>query len=163
MTMDEKEIEKVYLNALEMALQKEEYSYEFYTKSENVIKFKPLKEFFRELAEEEVKHKNLILNQMDKMSSGKAVMGKRPLSEPVKDLGIGKYLKKQEVTKDMTYQDALILAMKREEEAVNLFDNLINISENQELKDFFIKLKNWEVIHLKRLEEKYDEDILTWN
>lgn len=157
------EVESIYQNALGMALEKEKYSYEFYKDAEEKIKFKPLKSFFSELAEEEVKHKELILRQMEKLRRGKTPMEKKPISKPAQDLGISKYLRKQDVSEDMNYQDALILAMKREEEAVSLFEHLENLAENEEFKTFFKKLKDWEIRHLRRIEEMYDQDILTEN
>ncbi len=155
--------ENIYQNALELSFEKEKYSYEFYKNAEKKIKFKPLKSFFSELAEEEVKHKELILRQMEKLRRGKTPMGKKITPEPVEDLGISKYLKNQEVSEDMNYQDALILAMKREEEAVKLFEQFENLVEDEEFKFFFKKLKDWEIRHLRRIEEMYDSDILTEN
>ena len=80
-----------------------------------------------------------------------------------KDYGISKYLTPQNVKPTMGYQEALIVAMKREEKAVELFDYLKTITTDKDLKKTFEELYNWEIEHLKILEEKYDQDILTEN
>ncbi len=84
-------------------------------------------------------------------------------SGKVKDYGLSKYLLPQKVKPTMGYQEALIVAMKREEKACELFDYLKDIVSDKKLKQTFDTLYKWEVQHLKTLEEKYDEDILTEN
>ena len=80
-----------------------------------------------------------------------------------KDYGLSKYLLPQNVKPNMGYQEALIVAMKREEKAVELFDYLKSITTDKDLKNTFNTLYKWEIEHLRTLEEKYDEDILTEN
>jgi rubrerythrin len=80
-----------------------------------------------------------------------------------KDYGLSKYLLPQNVKPTMGYQEALIIAMKREEKAVELFDYLKSIVTDKELKETFNTLYKWEIEHLRTLEEKYDDEILTEN
>jgi rubrerythrin len=156
--------EKQNLNALSIALKKEEDSFAFYKNAEKTVQFKPLKTLFRDLAKQEVKHKSILMKEMKKLEGGaKKVESMTKSSTKVKDYGLSKYLLPQKVKPTMGYQDALIVAMKREEQACELFDYLKTITVDKHLKETFSTLYQWEVEHLKMLEEKYDEDILTEN
>ena len=156
--------EKENLNIISIALKKEEDSFAFYKNAEKTVQFKPLKTLFRDLAKEEVKHKSILIKEMKKLEGGAKkieTMTKGP--GKTKDYGLSKYLLPQNVKPTMGYQDALIVAMKREEKACELFDYLKTITTDKDLKNTFNTLYKWEIEHLRTLEEKYDEDILTEN
>ncbi|HPS46339.1 MAG TPA: ferritin family protein, partial [Bacteroidales bacterium] len=63
----------------------------------------------------------------------------------------------------MTYQDALVLAMKKEKSAFKLYMNLSNKTANKELKDLFLMLAMEESKHKLRFEIEYDENVLKEN
>lgn len=63
----------------------------------------------------------------------------------------------------MTYQDALVLAMKKEKSAFKLYMNLSNKIANKELKDLFLMLAMEESKHKLRFEIEYDENVLKEN
>ena len=154
------------LNALTIALKKEEDSFAFYKNAEKTVLFKPLKGLFKDLAKQEVQHKNIIIKEMKKIEGGAKkvdTITKASGKSKSKDYGISKYLTPQNVKPSMGYQEALIVAMKREEGAVQLFDYLKTITTDKALQKTFDELYKWEVEHLKKLEEKYDEEILTEN
>lgn len=156
--------DKQNLNALSIALKKEEDSFAFYKNAERTVMFKPLKTLFRDLAKEEIKHKNLLVKEMKKLEGGaKKVDSLTKGEEKSKDYGLSRYLLPQNVKPTMGYQEALIVAMKREEKACELFDYLKTMTLDKDLKKTFDTLYKWEVEHLRMLEEKYDEDILTEN
>lgn len=128
--------------------------------------FKPLKTLFRDLAKQEIQHKNLLVKEMKKIEGGAKkveTLTKSGGKGKNKDYGLSKYLVPQNVKPNMGYQEALIVAMKREESAVELFDYLKTITTDKHLKKTFDELYKWEIEHLRSLEEKYDEDILTDN
>jgi rubrerythrin len=158
--------DKQNLNALSIALKKEEDSFAFYKNAEKTVMFKPLKGLFKDLAKQEVLHKNILVKEMKKIEGGANKVDSITKSSgkgKAKDYGISKYLTPQHVRPTMGYQEALIVAMKREESAVELFDYLKSITTDAKLKKTFDELYKWEIEHLKKLEEKYDEDILTEN
>ena len=155
---------KENLNILSIALKKEEDSYAFYKNAEKTVMFKPLKTLFKDLAKEEVKHKGILVKKMKKIEGGaKKIESMTKGPGKSKDYGLSKYLLPQNVKPSMGYQEALIVAMKREENACELFDYLKSITTNSDLKKTFDTLYKWEVEHLRSLEEKYDEEILTEN
>jgi rubrerythrin len=156
--------DKSNLNAIKIALKKEEDSFSFYKNAEKTVQFKPLKVLFRDLAKAEVKHKSLLIKELRKLEGGAKEVNKLTTgSGKTKDYGLSKYLLPQNVKPTMGYQEALIVAMKREEQACELFEYLKSITTDKNLKTTFNTLYKWEIEHLRMLEEKYDEDILTEN
>ncbi len=156
--------DKENLNALSIALKKEEDSFAFYKNAERTVMFKPLKTLFRNLGKEEVKHKNILVKELKKLEGGANKVESLTKSKgKEKDYGLSKYLLPQNVKPTMGYQEALIVAMKREEKACELFDFLKSMTTNKDLQKTFETLYKWEIEHLRMLEEKYDEDILTEN
>jgi len=66
-------------------------------------------------------------------------------------------------TPDMSYQQALIIAMQREKASFNLYNNLEAIADDEDLRSTFLALAQGEAKHKLRLETIYDERILTEN
>jgi rubrerythrin len=63
----------------------------------------------------------------------------------------------------MSYQDALILAMKREKAAFRLYMKLAEIAPNDGLKTIFKNLANEEAKHKLNFELEYDDMIYREN
>ncbi len=61
---------------------------------------------------------------------------------------------------EMNYQEALILAMKKEKKAFQLYMDLHEAADNENAKNIFIILAQEEAKHKLRLEIEYDEYIL---
>jgi rubrerythrin len=157
------EILDMYKRALTIAIEKEQDSYKFYEKAMNTVQNPGIKGFFKWLMEEEIRHEDILTNFRDKVLVEEELQSQDLAIKGINDLGIGKYLVPEDIDEDSGYQDALILAMKREEKAVLLFTDLEAATPHTQLKELLGKLKEEEVRHLKRLEQKYDEDILTEN
>jgi len=85
------------------------------------------------------------------------------LKEEIKDLQISDYLVESPPTKDMDYQDILIIAMKREEASTNLYKKLASEVEDEDAKKLFNRLAQEETEHKYSFEQLYDKDILTEN
>jgi rubrerythrin len=60
----------------------------------------------------------------------------------------------------MTFQDLLIFAAKKEQEAVDLYSNLEENAEDDELKKLFQFLAQQEKAHKLKLEKEYEEHVL---
>ncbi len=63
----------------------------------------------------------------------------------------------------MKYQDLLILAMKREDAAYALYNNLATQSSDESIVKLFQILAQEELKHKNRLEKEYDEVVLKNN
>jgi rubrerythrin len=63
----------------------------------------------------------------------------------------------------MSYEDALVLAMKREKSAFKLYLTLSERAPNDQLKEIFQSLAMEEARHKLRFELEYDEFVLREN
>lgn len=84
--------------------------------------------------------------------------GARP---PGPDLKIGENLVPgKRKTKELTYQDILVLAIKMEQASQNLYEDFANTSMDPEVKRIFQFLAEQESNHRAALEREYDDNIL---
>jgi rubrerythrin len=141
---------------LDFAINAEQEAVEFYTGLANNAKNDEMKEVFEDFAREEMKHKARLL---DVKKTGIMESAK----EKVMDLKIAEYTVSVIATPEMPYQDALIVAMKKEKAAFKLYMTLSNRAENSELKDLFLSLAMEESKHKLRFELEYDEFVLREN
>ncbi|MEO0255625.1 MAG: ferritin family protein [candidate division WOR-3 bacterium] len=138
---------------IEFAIKKEEEAYNIYNKLREKTKDKHLKKIFEELREEELKHKQKLID----FKEGKIIL--TPKSERVPDLKISDTLISIELKEDFDFQDVLIFAMKREKLAFTLYTELAEKSENENIKDLLNSLAKEEAKHKLRLETIYDDYI----
>jgi rubrerythrin len=122
----------------------------------NQVESKATAKIFKDLAAEEMKHRAILENLE---GSG----GLKPANFVVADLKVSDYLVEVEPSANMDYQDALILAMKREKAAYRLYIDLAEGAQDQVLKETFENLAQKEAGHKLRLETIYDEQVLTDN
>ena len=84
--------------------------------------------------------------------------------EKVQDLKIGDYLVEVDSSRDdLSYQDALIIAMKEEKAAFKLYSDIAARVEDPAAKEVFLMLAQEEAKHKLRFEIEYDEMILNEN
>jgi rubrerythrin len=142
---------------LEFAIQKEEEAARFYKDLAAKMTRPAMKEVFVGFSQEEVGHKAKLLAVKD----GHKLM----ISEnKIADLKIGDHLIEPEPVKSqMTYQDALIVAMKAEKAAYALYNGLAEASDAPDLKKLFLMLAQEEAKHKLRFEIEYDEVVLSEN
>lgn len=137
---------------LEFAINREQESIDLY---ENLSKQAPtpqMKEVFSSFAAEERGHKKRLQNIK---SSGQFKLMERN----IKDLKIEDYLVDVSETVGLTYQAALILAMKKEKAAFKLYMNLASKVDDPLMKSLFESLAQEESKHKLRFEIEYDEMI----
>jgi hypothetical protein len=86
-----------------------------------------------------------------------------PAEQKVLDLKIGDYLVEAEISPTMDYQDALIVAMKKEKKAFKMYMDLSEATDDANVKATFISLAQEEAKHKLRFEIEYDDYVLTEN
>ncbi|QQK08985.1 ferritin-like domain-containing protein [Miniphocaeibacter halophilus] len=133
---------------IDYAINEEVMSYEFYTDAANKIKDETLKETFTDLAKEELEHKKFL--EDFKESHCETI----DLEESI-DYKIADTIDKPELTTDMNFQDAIALAIKREEEAMDMYQALADAATENDKKSVFVGLRNMEQMHKTRLEDIY--------
>ena len=141
---------------LEFAMDEEQKAVDFYSELSEKAKTSDMKELFMEFAKEEMNHKA----RLTKIKSEESYNFKK---ENISDLKISDFIVNATVTDDMTYQDALIIAMKKEKSAFKLYLALSERASTSVMKEIFLSLAQEESKHKLRFEIEYDEYILRDN
>ncbi|MDP2423948.1 MAG: ferritin family protein [Bacteroidales bacterium] len=141
---------------LDFAIEQEQSAVDFYTSlSENAANHE-MKSVFAQFAREEMDHKAKLM-QVKETGILEAHAG------TVQDLKIADFVVRSEATPEMSYEQALVLAMKREKAAFKLYSRLAERSGSEELRQLFLSLAIEESKHKLRFEIEYDEYVLREN
>jgi rubrerythrin len=142
-----------YEDIIKFAISREEAAIDAYGDMSEKTTTPGLRELLLELKAEEENHKKLLEDiSQEQIASFK--------SEEVIDLKISDFLTEEPPSEDMTFQDLLILAAKKEQDAVQLYTKLMEDSDNEELKKLFDFLVSQEKSHKLKLETEYEKHIL---
>ena len=143
-------------DVFDFAINNEQAAADFYVNLAANSKDTTIKEYFLQFAKEEKAHKSRLI----KIKEGGAYSLK---SGEVMDLKIGDYLLPTKVSENMSYQDALILAMKREKSAYKLYMKLSEKAPTLELEILFKDLAIEEAKHKLTFETEYDDMFMKEN
>ena len=141
---------------LDYAIDQEQQAADFYAALAGRAEKAGMKKVLLDFAKEEQRHKALL---------EEVKTGERELSpeQEVLDLKISDYLVEVDASEDVSYQDALIIAMKRERAAYNLYNDMAATVPESHLKDVFVGLAKEEAKHKLFFESEYDERVLMDN
>jgi rubrerythrin len=142
-------------DVLDFAIGKEQEAFDLYFGLSQKMANEDMRRVFKEFAAEEQHHKM----KLQEVRAGQQLLS---AAQQVADLKIGDYLIDVEASGDMSYQQALILAMKAEKAAYRLYMDLAQRAP-AELQELFFSLANEEAKHKLRFEVEYDEHILKDN
>lgn len=148
--MDQATFKKV----IDFAIEKEEEAAEFYEDASSRADKVNIKEMFKQMVAIEQGHKRKLEEINEKTISEYAIKN-------IPNLKISDYLTEASVSPEMSYQDVLILGMKREEKAYDLYNDLAKDCQDEELQKVFQILAQEEAKHKLRFETEYDEYVLT--
>lgn len=141
---------------LQFAMNEEQKAVDFYTVLAGNSKNEDMRKVFESFAQEEVGHKARLARIREE--------GLYHLPEKqVADLKIADYQTDVEPHADMDYEQALVVAMKKEKSAFRLYSDLADKAPNQEMKELFQGLALEESRHKLRFELEYDENVLREN
>jgi len=141
---------------LDFAIINEQKAVEFYNELAKNARNEAIGEIFKNFAREEMGHKAKLIKIKEE---GIIILSQ----EKILDLKISDYLVKNHHSPEMTYEDALIVAMNREKSAFKLYSNLAIKTDNGELRDLFLSLAQEESKHKLSFEIEYDEYVLREN
>ncbi len=141
---------------LDFAITKEEEAYRFYTDLAGRMDRPWMSKIFMGFAQEEMGHKK----KLQEVKAGKKLIS---AAQKVLDLKIGDYLVDAEVSATMDYQEALIVAMKKEKMAFKMYMDLSEATDDSNVKATFVGLAQEEAKHKLRFELEYDDYVLTEN
>ena len=141
---------------LDFAVEREKEAVQFYRDLQNQSHFADQQVFLQELESMEMGHiimiENLRRNQPSEM-----------VIKQVPNLRISEYLVAEADKLDLTYQNILIKAMKREEASFKLYTDMSKKFPDSELATLFAKLASEEAGHKLRFEQLYDDWISQGN
>ena len=139
---------KTYVSILTMAIDNEVEAYEFYLGVSNKVEDASLKSIFKELAEQEMGHRDLLTCYLSEDA--------KPLNfANLLDYKISETVDKPKLSLAMKPVDAIALAMKNEEEAMEMYHILASSSPDEEQKTLFMNLSVMEKGHKSKLEDLY--------
>ncbi|NOZ85974.1 MAG: ferritin family protein [Deltaproteobacteria bacterium] len=141
---------------LNFAIEREQEAVDFYSDLAGKVDQEWMKKIFQNFAAEEKGHKA----KLEGIKEGKKLF---PAEKKIQDLKIGDYLVEESPTPDMSYQDALILAMKKEKKAFRLYMDLSEQVDDPDLQSTFLALAQEEAKHKLRFEVEYDDHVLKEN
>jgi len=141
---------------LDFAMNSEQEAVDFYNELAANASTEDMRQVFNQFAQEEIGHKAKIRQIKEE---GTYTLPK----EKVKDLKLSDYVVNVEPTKNMSYQDALVVAMKKEKAAFRLYMDLAEQTDNESMKNLFLGLAQEESKHKLRFELEYDEHVLKDN
>jgi rubrerythrin len=141
---------------LDYAIQAEQDAVDFYNMLATNATNPEMISIFEQFAREEMAHKAKITKIREEGSFNTA-------GDSVPDLKIADYLVKVKPHPDMSYADALVLAMNREKAAFKLYTRLAERAPGPEIRNLFLHLAQEESKHKLRFELEYDEFVLKEN
>jgi rubrerythrin len=141
---------------LDFAIDGEVTSVQFYMDLAKQAQTQDMKKVFEDFAREEMGHKA----KLEEIKQSKWFI---TADEDVPDLRIADYVVDVEPGPDMSYKDALVIAMKKEKAAYRLYLDLAAVAEAEELTETFLWLAQEEAKHKLRFEIEYDDEVLKDN
>jgi len=141
---------------LDYAIDQEQQAADFYANLAERAEKAGMRKILLDFAEEEKRHKERLLA---------VKTGERELApeQEVLDLKISDYLVEVDASDDISYQDALIVAMKKERAAFELYSDMAEKIPESHLKQVFVGLAKEEAKHKLFFETEYDERVLMDN
>lgn len=141
---------------LDFAIEREQEAHDLYVRVAGMVSRAGLRQTFLDLAEMEMGHRR----RLEGIRSGR-LPGFVP--EKVEDLKISNVLVSVEPVSGMTYQEALIFAMKAEQRAHDLYVGLAVATADPVLRGIFRGLAQEELKHKHLFETEYDDVVLEGN
>lgn len=141
---------------LDYAIGQEEEAAAFYASLAERAEKAGMKDILLDFSREEQSHK-------DRLVAVKQGEHQLTPEQNVLDLKISDYLVEVDASDDISYQDALIVAMKREKAAYHLYSDMAEKVPEGELREVFVGLAKEEAKHKQFFEAQYDERVLSDN
>ena len=130
------------------AIEREVEAFTFYRTISDKVKDPALKKLFGELAGEEKQHREFLQGMLTKDVAKMAFDAK-------KDYKVVNAMPSPPLSADMKPLDGLVVAIKKELEAMQMYSQLAGLSTETEQKFLFTQLANMESGHKARLEDLY--------
>lgn len=137
-----------YRNIISMAIDREVEAYSFYNTVAEKVQDANLKSLFKELAGDETSHREFLQKMLTKDFSSLGFSTTR-------DYKVAESVASPPLSADLKPIDGLVIAIKKELEAMQMYTALANNSEDAAQKNMFMELASMERGHKTRLEDIY--------
>lgn len=139
---------------LDFAIKDEQRAANLYADLAKRSRSKEMQKTFEQFSKEELGHKK----KLQKIKAG----GRIVVSDTqIQDLKIGDYLVEVSTSRDdLSYQEALIIAMKEEKAAFKLYSDLAARTDDATVREVLLMLAQEEAKHKLRFEIEYDDQVL---
>ena len=141
---------------IRFAVEREELAYQLYANAAKRTASISARKVFAELAHEELGHKHSF-EKLDPVMAHEYKIVDRP------DMRLADYMEHIPFREDFTYAEILHYAMKTEEHAFKLYAEAAAATDDERLKKMLLVLADIEKGHKRRIEDLYDEHVLTEN
>lgn len=141
---------------LDFAIEREQAAADFYSSLAERANSAWMKDMLLSFSKEELRHKG----KLKSVKKGEKLLSSE---QQVLDLKIADYLVDVEPQGDISLQDAMIVAMKREKAAYRLYSDLAQKVADAELRELFLGLAQEEAKHKLYFETQYDDQIMRDN
>lgn len=135
--------------AIDYAITREEDSAIMYMELAKKVANPEISEFFRLLAQEEFEHKKIL--EFEAIKIGKTIK----INDTV-DIDPDEVIFEENSLIDIDYREALIMAIKKEDMAFQLYSQLAAQVDNPELKHALLELAEEEIKHKMRFQVEYE-------
>ncbi len=139
---------------VDFAIEKEKEAAEFYLTAAQEASMSGVKDMLMEFAGQEQRHQAMLENMEDE---GVATSLEEYDLKWIKDIKRSDYIVEMEFKPGMAYNEILAIAMKREEKALALYNQLLDQAKTEKQKKLFQVLCQEEAKHKLALETKYDD------
>jgi len=144
-------------DVLTFAIRREHDARELYLMFRNMVKDPGAKALLEDLANQELGHRNLLETAL-KGGNIASIGGK----QKIQDLRLGDYMVTEDVGPDSSPQNVMLFAIKKEQEAYNIYHMLLGNYEGTEIEELFSRLAQEELRHKETLEREYEEHFMQW-
>lgn len=139
---------------IRFAVKREEAAYQLYKTAAEQSTSIAARKMFEEMAAEEAGHKE-VFSRIEVAEAMQNASAKLP------DMKLAEYMVDMPLKPNMTYDEILRYAIKTEDSAFKLYSAAVELTDDPKLKKTLQVFANVEMGHKKRLEEIYDDKVLT--
>ena len=147
-------VQQTFERLVSLAIQREEESYQFYTKAAKDSEFKPSAKLLKDLAHQEEIHKKKLQSAQ---KDGVCQTFKCGTVEELEKMDLSRYLVDIPLVPSSTPQEVLIVAIKRETAAHSFYKSLSELTGSGKHRTVFEILSKEEEAHRDRLQTMYDD------
>jgi rubrerythrin len=139
------------------AIRREDDAQKLYLMFRAMVKDPGAKALLQDLANYELGHKKLLENVLKEGKVG-GIGGKKKIA----DLHLSDYLVAGDIGPDSSPQAVMLFAIKKEQEAYNMYHMLLGNYRGTELEVLFSRLAQEEMGHKETLEREYEGHFMQW-